>query len=216
MDFKHIDTTTQNKHASDRTWLLSFIDLLSLLIAFFVLIYSTKDVSGEKIREIKDSFSKYVSEDGTKRFRYIEILNRTEKIKKADNLNYVEQVINGAIHETGTSGVEVTRSSDRVTVTIEENDIDRTNLQEALMERLAVIARGTLHLSNQIEIRTEGVTAEQALQVNTLLVNTLAELGYERKILSVLPQENTLTESVEKNKNPVKMFFIIRTHESLF
>lgn len=82
--------------AGPPAWMLTFADLVSLLICFFVLLFSMKDSNKEKWDEIKGSLAgafDMTLQVYTPRPDLLDTIPRIE-IKQADDLGYLQQLLN--------------------------------------------------------------------------------------------------------------------------
>jgi chemotaxis protein MotB len=89
---------------ADMGWLLTFADLISLLITFFVLLYSMKVVNIQKWDEIKGSFSGVFSIEEPIHELTPDKTTAIEKIDpiKADSLSYIEGILQRYFEKSST------------------------------------------------------------------------------------------------------------------
>lgn len=91
----------QKEAGGPPAWMLTFADLVSLLICFFVLLFSMKDSNKEKWDEIKGALAgafDMTPKIYTPRPDLLETIPRVE-IKQADDLAYLQQLLNKRFQE---------------------------------------------------------------------------------------------------------------------
>lgn len=141
-------------------WLLTFADLVSLLITFFVLLYSMKVVETQQWEALKGSFSGVFSI----REKVIDI-NPTqdatvEKIDpfKADNLDYINTLLNTRFHANEVlkqAKIEKIDQGTKLVISLPTNilfDPGATEVNEDGASSLAEFGDALRHLDNRIEV----------------------------------------------------------------
>lgn len=200
-----------------RTWLLSFIDLLSLVLAFFVLMYSTRDLSQQQYFEIKDSFVEYVNgQKGGNEYKYVNKQGSTTIIKSAQNLNYLETLFRNSLIDNEAMNIKLIRGQNRI---IAETMQDYTSDEDfiiQLTEKLIILSKTINTLSNQLEVVVESSDIEESKKLSEMASAKMEELGFEYRIFRTLPAKNFVSENVEKNKKSAKIQVIINNYESVF
>lgn len=141
-------------------WLLTFADLVSLLITFFVLLYSMKVVNVQKWDELKGSFSGVFSIREPIHQVSPDKDTAVEKIDpiKSDNLEYVESLLSRSFHiNPDLKDIELERDTKADTLTFEiSSDLlfeDATaELQEKGLNKLRAIGDVLRHLDNRVVV----------------------------------------------------------------
>ncbi|MDX2290671.1 MULTISPECIES: flagellar motor protein MotB, partial [Streptomyces] len=95
----------QEEHDSGtERWLVSYADFITLMFAFFVILYATSERNQEKVKNFQQSVEKYLIkagsfgesgarvEAGEKNFYVIEPPNATYRQKKVDDIKLLETV----------------------------------------------------------------------------------------------------------------------------
>lgn len=144
-------------------WLLTFADLVSLLITFFVLLYSMKVVDTQKWDDLKGSFAGVFSIREPVVTTQPDQQNAIEKIDpfRADNLDYIE----GILHQSFINNELL------------KNTVMRRDREQDLL--IVNVPSSLLFYSNEDDLRADGLAAVEMLG-DTLrhLDNRIAVAGH--------------------------------------
>ncbi len=199
-----------------RTWLLSFIDLLSLTLGFFVLMYATRDVSQEQFAEIKSAFIQYTNgEKPAKEYKFISKPGSSVIIRSASKLSYLETLFKNSLMYEASLNIRMIRSTNKIILEFDADSKNKAGFQKSLTDKMLALSKTINSLSNQIEVAAYGSDMKENIKVTEAVSKKIEELGYEYKILRTL-QKNNSSESLEKNKNKTKIQIIINNYESVF
>jgi chemotaxis protein MotB len=141
-------------------WLLTFADLISLLITFFVLLYSMKVVDTQKWEEMKGSFAGVFSIREPVVTTPPDQQTAIEKIDpfEADNLDYIEGILMQSFSQDPLlkdTTMSRDREKDRLIVSVPSSLVFESNEDALLQEGLRAVQNlgDTLrHLDNRIAV----------------------------------------------------------------
>lgn len=146
------------KRAASRLWLVSFTDLFSLMLCFFVLLYAMKDPDLEKIGNLSGKVATGAREAQHKGFSGGD--NQAVNISRvaygeALNLDYLEGVLKNVIKQAKLDGdVKITQARNYLNLTIDDGKVFAGG--NALSAGGAAIAKGLAaslsRLSNRITV----------------------------------------------------------------
>jgi chemotaxis protein MotB len=200
----HDDDEGMEPAPADMGWLLTFADLVSLLITFFVLLYSMKVVDVQRWDEIKGSFSGAFSIREPIYQIKPDQSSTIEKIDpiQADSLLYVEGIIKNyfkqknELHKT-----QILRNYELDTLTISVPSADLFNSGTADMksvgrEDMLALADILRHLDNRIVVGAHTGTVEPkaklfpsnwelAMMRSIAVANVLKEQGVTKDITTM-------------------------------
>ena len=203
-----------NKPSS--AWLLSLIDLLSIILSFFVLMYSTKDLSEKKSDEIRNSFNNYLGGETTMIKNQSSLKIEDISIsRKSENLSYVENMLISILKDSKEKNINYSANSNEIIIWTEADELPK-NLSQAFNDRFFTIAKVLNSINNQVEISSQGLDGKNFNAVTDFILKKFKELGYNNNMLITLPQRKIITENLEKDKNKIKIQVIIKDYESVF
>lgn len=182
------------KRAAARLWLISFSDLFSLMLVFFVMLFSIKDPDMEKIGGLSGKYSQGAGAAEHKAFAGGENdeLN-ISRIELGDgiNLDYLEGVLKTSLAEVKLQGlVDVSQGYDYLRLTVSEErafaggDVMSSGGQiiaKGLAERLALLSNRVTVIAVPSDSAEWGSGIDQAKS----FADAMREAGY-RKPLTVL------------------------------
>jgi len=199
-----------------RSWLLSFIDLLSLILVFFVMIYATRDISSQQYVEIKDSFMQYINGKADKqKVNFVNTAGKTIIIKSSTTLNYIETLLKNLNRDNPSLNATFVNNGKQIIIEFGESAETPSQLAEKIDGRLILLSGIIAPLSNQLEVVSHAGNAAKSITASNLVAQRLEVLGHEYKILRTLPTKNIISETVDKNKNTAKIQIIINRYESV-
>ncbi len=169
-------------------WLISLIDTFSLLLCFFILIFSMGTPDVQRFREIAQSLAKQLPTLGTRPLAPPAPPARdapTLSVDVALNLDYVTSLIEGRIERLPVlAGLGVRRETDRVVLVLPADvgfAAGAATPPAAAGPMLAAIADLLAHLPNRLEVRSAvgtGTSWELALDRARAVAEALRRGGY--------------------------------------
>lgn len=174
------DFLPKNEEEGDNTpaWMLTFADLVSLLICFFVLLYSMKSVDEEIWKNISGSFAGALSSN--QKFKQMNPNNNSgvdvERILRSDSMDYVESVITAKFEKEKLlqySKIFQTENNSYLHIIVPAEHLfkDRTEeLTEKGIKILTLISSCILYLDSELEIANYVKSDENS---NTDMQNSL-------------------------------------------
>jgi len=205
-----LDRLHQNRHADNADesapplWLITFTDIMALMLTFFVLLYSMSVPEVEKWDEMTSSinkgFSKFYSPEsfaGAQDTISIEKIDRSEAL----NLNYLRGLVEAKIKEDKIlSDVVVIEGANKLIISMPENLLFEGGDDTVKLEgKKALFALGGLlaRIRNRIEIAGHSdprpitnensrfssnweLSLSRAIQVS----NILTQVGYRRNMIT--------------------------------
>jgi flagellar motor protein MotB len=169
-------------------WVVSLIDTFSLLLCFFILIFSMGSPDTRRFREIAGSLAKQLPVQGTRPLAPPAPPSREAPTLATDvalNLDYLTSLVEGRIERLpGLAGLELQRRSDRL-VLMPPSDVAFAGSAAALLPgaapMLAAIGDLLAHVPNRLEVRGavgQGVTWELALARASAVARAVRDGGY--------------------------------------
>lgn len=200
----HSFVTTSGDAESSPLWLITFTDIMALMLTFFVLLYSMSVPEVEQWEEVTSSinkgFSKFYSPEqfaGSQDTISIEKVDRSEAL----NLNYLGGLIEAKIEENPSlKEVVVINATDRLIISMPEDLLFEAGQDQVKIEgKRALFALGGLlaRIRNRIEIAGHSdprpitnqnskfssnweLSLSRAAQVS----NILSQVGYRRDMIA--------------------------------
>jgi chemotaxis protein MotB len=147
-------------------WLLTYADLITLLLAFFIVMYSMSQIDNKKFGQVSDALNT-VLRGGESVLRYREDpIKDGHGLLKLGNLRMVQQKIDERFKELGREGELQTEITERgLVVHILESalfDQGSASLKPRAMELLDLIAQQVTDKPNHV--RVEGHTDDRPIQ----------------------------------------------------
>lgn len=209
IEFENVD----NKPST--AWLVSLSDLICLVLTFFVMMYSTKDIGEDKISEVRDSFVSYL---GGQEMVYFENTQgqdiQNKIISKAEPLANVENLLISILNEENNLGVFYKIYPHEMIIWLEQEKLPK-DLSKSFNDSFFVISKLLNSINNQIEVSSQGLDSKNSDIVANFMIKKFKELGYNNNMLITLPQRKIITENLEKDKNKTKIQIIIKDYESV-
>lgn len=200
----HSFVTTSGDAESSPLWLITFTDIMALMLTFFVLLYSMSVPEVEQWEEVTSSinkgFSKFYSPEqfaGSQDTISIEKVDRSEAL----NLNYLGSLIEAKIEENPSlKEVVVINATDRLIISMPEDLLFEAGQDQVKIQgKRALFALGGLlaRIRNRIEIAGHSdprpitnqnskfssnweLSLSRAAQVS----NILSQVGYRRDMIA--------------------------------
>lgn len=169
-------------------WLVSLIDTFSLLLCFFILMFSMGVADTQRFREIANSLAKQLPPFGTRPLAPPAPPAREAPTLTADialNLDYLTSLVEGRVERLpALSGLDLQRRPDRL-VLMPPSDVafaaGAAALQPGALPMLSAIGDLLAHVPNRLEVRggvASGVTWELALARAAAVARALRDGGY--------------------------------------
>jgi chemotaxis protein MotB len=129
-------------------WMVTFVDLLCLMLVFFIMIYATTSVNNQKWNEIKDSMGNSFKPSNVINKPYEKELYATKiDIKRGVDIDYLHTIIAGKINAASflKNKIILERSNGNLTIIV-----DDTNLFEGNTTVLTTDSRALLFIIGDI------------------------------------------------------------------
>lgn len=115
------DIPTATEEASQKAWLLTFTDTVSLMLTFFIMLYSMSSISGDRWKEISDSLSQTLNPIKMDKAPVSQAVFNIGTIfrRQAVNLDYLGSVLaESAAREPLLAQVQFVRMEDRLVLAL--------------------------------------------------------------------------------------------------
>lgn len=152
--------TPSAKHvpANNAGWMLTFADLLSLMLTFFVLVFSMNTIQFESWRDVvetmRDEFNPARTSVTPKRHDVPETITR--KSVRGLNLNYLKALVERSLaNNHALKNYSVTRSSDRVIISVPASGLftdKNSQLQDGAVQSLEQLAGSLVQIRNRLTV----------------------------------------------------------------
>lgn len=150
--------TAKRPEASNAGWMLTFADLLSLLLTFFVLVFSMSTIRFDSWKDVvetmRDEFNPNYSEISLQQFENPQPVARAST--RGLNLNYLQALIERDIARyPGLEGTVVRRHGDRVVISISADTLFAEKSGQFLdgaPRAIAQLAGSLLQIKNKLMI----------------------------------------------------------------
>lgn len=158
----------------DESWLIPYADILTLLLALFIVLFAASEVDSKKFEEISESFNNEL-QGGTgilDEEAAIEIMTDTSKISKLDEITPETGVKSEAEIALEQDFKELGELKGKIEVYIKDKGLS-TKIETALTSKGLVlkIKEGVLYPSGSADINEESRTI--AIEISNLLVTDL-------------------------------------------
>jgi len=109
----------QGKGATKTAWMLTFADLLSLMLTFFVLLYAMSQITHAKWEEVARSLRQRLNPEYTLEISFSQDQTITKKeTPAAGNLDYVYTILSEKLAKATPNEVSLRRLDDRIVVSL--------------------------------------------------------------------------------------------------
>lgn len=190
---------TQKKEGGEASWMITFADLLSLLLTFFVMVFSMNAIQFEDWEPIVQTMNR---EFNPKRAKVAETPHNTPDLQREDQeqgfkLSYVEGLIRQAIdNEPALAAVQMNTLADRFVISLPTSLLfeDKETIEAANADLVAeAIVKPLVRLGNQIiveghsdrrEIKNAKFLSNWELSLTRarILAGLMIEAGYQLPI----------------------------------
>lgn len=140
------------------SWMTSLADLLALLLAFFVLLFSMSEIKVDRWQTISETF-------GNKMSDVTDLVTKTGEAEKnmamidepkAIDLSYLEHILNGKKQQSDLlANVDIFRAEERLVISLAGWDFFRPGTEKEggdVVEVIDMIGNALRHISNQVEV----------------------------------------------------------------
>lgn len=199
-------------------WMLTFADLVSLIITFFVLLYSMSAIRLDQWQEVKKSLSTKLNPRLIEKVE--EPVKPEKKVTKIDlntatDLEYLRAIIYEKILSSGVlNRVEISTLDDRIVISLSDDTFASGSVEVKKESEIviAVIADSVANIKNQVEvvgnsdpefIQTEKYPSNWELSLSRALVisSLIEQRGYIYPINSIgRAESNYKLEKTDENQ----------------
>ena len=214
-----------NSSYSQTNWLTSFADLISIIITFFVLVYSMSEIPSKKWQEISSSIVEFIRGDkiNIKLEKNLKkkSFEKKEVLRIVYDKDYINNVINEVILDDGDFSnsvkdkvIEIKTSAKKISFFISKEAIlDDTDLNNLKLKSLGQniiydLSKILKILGNQVEVAAFDDEENRALKISDFIAGKIEELGYEYKALRIYNNESNSSEN--------KIGIIIKSYETVY
>lgn len=204
-------------------WLVIFTDLVALMLAFFVLLFSMSTVKLSDWQSLVQSLSETLSPEEKKKIPVAQSNFNVESIFRgeASNLDYLMSIISESVNSNNLlSKGQIVRREDRLVFIIPGSvlfKLDKAELSETGREALFVLGGVLRNIDNEIAINghtgttvllQKGYTSkwEKSIALAASIANTLRKSGFPRPI--------TAYGYADKRANSNKNISVIKNGQS--
>ena len=149
----------QVQQGASNQWMISFADLLSLVLTFFVLLFSMSVMEQKQWDVVRRAFSVTPPDDNiiNKTPAFDRFSNPRVEITIAEDLDYLETLLNKAIIDDGLNPADVTITTleDRMVISlIGDNafDVGASELNKKAQKTLSTLGEVLRNISNRIQV----------------------------------------------------------------
>jgi chemotaxis protein MotB len=179
-------------------WLVSFADLMSILVTFFVMLYSTTDVQPETWEALREGLAEGLGQSASQAIEPSSVIRAPAGEAIGVNLDYLAVLLEERIAaEGGEAEITVVRRSDRIIIALAARDLfvpAHVSVSDEAARRLARIAGLLTHVRNRIEVTAfspdlQRGRAESAWEISIgrahAVAQTFRRAGYTRDIVAL-------------------------------
>lgn len=150
-------TANKKKKGDDQAWMLTFADLLSLVLTFFVLLYSMSVIQMQKWEEIVESLSQRLNPDRIVEESYsVDFTISSVEEEQAADLSYLYGIIYEKFsHIPELANTQLLLQDDRLVISLPGDTLFNPGaaaLNEKAYREIALIGESLSALNNKIEV----------------------------------------------------------------
>lgn len=196
----------KKKKSDSNAWLTSLADLMSLILTFFVLVYSMSEVPKKKWIDVSSSLSDFFKGDRSEFIPEFDLDNvksvKNEK-KKAFDITYLKTIIKNLKIRAEKSPVKYDIQQDYFSIIIPLDYLIFTAIDNPLLTKNGEVLLFNLSkvysvLSNQMEVKVIGESREKSMLINDFISGKIEELGYEYNVYRVIVDNLDIQNNEEK------------------
>jgi chemotaxis protein MotB len=179
-------------------WLVSFADLISILVTFFVMLYSTTDVQPEAWDALREGLAQGLGHSESQTIAQPNLIRAPAGEAIGVNLDYLAVLLEERMAaDVGEAETTVVRRGDRIVIALAARDLfaaDHVSVSDEAARRLARIAGLLIHVRNRIEVTAfspdlQRGRAERAWETSIgrahAVAQTFRRAGYTRDIAAL-------------------------------
>lgn len=225
----------EEESGGQERWLMTFGDLLSLILTFFVLMYSMSVVREAEWVEVSNSLAQELNPEEEQQHMEPNAVLSIEKIKiaQAQSLQYLSSIIRDKFRDANTRGVfELELLEDRLIISLVGSStfhLGKTALTKDGVEALHSIGEVLQPIGNQIEVY--GSVAPEPIDESEfpshwelsvsralMVAQFLRNVGYEYKIMSLgrinLDEDNNAATEKGQENNKRRVDIVILNYRA--
>lgn len=197
-----------------KIWLISFADLLSLILSFFIMSYATNSLSDKEWSKYSNEITNYVNGKGDRVLFSSEGFDKKMPSKKkgensaSNNLSYTYSVLsntlNTLINERNRYIVKEKKSGvwlemDR-SLLLKRNKKNESTLEFSKNGQEIIFAMSKIINSIQNQVQISYISGDEiySLEVSDFITGMFNKSGYEYNIIKLLP-ENFILDEIPEN-----------------
>lgn len=187
---------------SNRAWLITFTDLVSLMLTFFVMLFAMSNVKLDEWNTISDSLSQTLRPTPEQQVKQVTATFNIGTIfrKEATDINYLSSILEENVAKTaGLAGTQVKLYDDRLVVSLPGNllfEQGNAVVTDAAQSSLFILGGVFQNIDNQIGVNGHAGGApsqgsdyssdwELSIARAGAVANALRNVGYRDKILAM-------------------------------
>lgn len=186
-----------------RLWLITFTDVIALMLTFFVMLYAMSAPEEDKWEEVSKSLSGRFGKGYAKPYHagpQDTISIDKISLDRALSLPYLKSLLEREFTNRGIENFAITRLSDRIVIALPDTGLDapaagtsRPQEERTPQQNLdagnsraavAILADTVARIKNRVEVIGHGVTWERAMENAVRIAAILRQTGYERDIVT--------------------------------
>ncbi|NQV99794.1 MAG: flagellar motor protein MotB [Rhodospirillales bacterium] len=200
VDLTGLNPTESN--GSGRMWLITFTDLVSLMLTFFVMLFAMSNVKLDEWKNISDSLSQTLRPTPEQQVKKVSATFNIGTIfrKQATDIDYLSSILKENVSKTeGLSGTRVQLFEDRLVISLPGNllfEPGNAVMTEAAQNALFILGGVFQNIDNQIGVNghTDATPPVGGLYTSNwelstaraaAVANTLRQVGYRDKIVAM-------------------------------
>ncbi len=197
-----IDLKPAEDRDSSGVWLITFTDLVSLMLTFFVMLFAMSNVKVDEWRNISDSLSQTLKPTPEQQIKKVTATFNVGTIyrKQATDIDYLSSVLMENLAQSDVlAGTRVKLYDDRLVVSLPGDVLFEPGLAvltKAARDSLFILGGVFRNIENQIGVNGHTITApdnESGFTSNwefstaraAAVANTLRQVGYQDKIVAL-------------------------------
>jgi len=182
-------------------WLVSFADLLSLILTFFVLVYSISEIPEKKWTEYSSSIVEFITGNKFKPLdNSLQVSEKSNSIKlktkPASELGYLKTIIDDKFSTLPYATPIVVIDGSHLIINFKNNNLNE--ISSILLESSNLLHK----ISNKLMVSYELTDKKKSFQDSNFIARKITEYGYEYKVLIEVfydyENSNNLTDSFLK------------------
>ncbi len=206
------NSNSNNSADNSSSWLVSFADLLSLILAFFVLVYSMSDIPQNKWNQYTESIMEYMVGNKINIFKQDIEITEAKKAKKINkpagtDLGYIRTILDSVILDNKELAdlFKYTQIENKIILDIRKDLISTPVIEPELTDRgitlFLNLSKIFQKIDNQILIKYPLKNNLLSAKVSDFIARKVKEFGYEYKVLRGLSFNSQDFQTDDINEN---------------